>query len=274
MSEHEIIKGTKKMNTIDSIVNDLHKLGIHNGDTLLVHSSLSSMGWVCGGAHAVIIALLKVVGDEGTLIMPSHSGDNTDPGQWSNPPVPADWIEQIVKNMPAFDVHMSPTRGMGKIAELFRTIPQATRSDHPQTSFSAVGKYADIVTDSHPLTPQFGIESPLGKMFHLNAKNLLLGVGYDCCTSFHLAETMNDKMPMKQTGSAIFENGGRVWKWFEDFDYDSDRDFEKIGEEFDKTGRVTNGIVGNATCKLFDLKEGVLFANDWIKAYRFIECDQ
>ena len=57
-------------NTINSIYQDLNRLGINNNDIVLVHSSLSSLGWVCGGAQAVIIALMEVVGNSGTLVMP------------------------------------------------------------------------------------------------------------------------------------------------------------------------------------------------------------
>ena len=62
MSEIRIIELTRYPNTVNSIYNDLKKLGIGEGDTVLVHSSLSSIGWVCGGTQAVIMALLKSVG--------------------------------------------------------------------------------------------------------------------------------------------------------------------------------------------------------------------
>lgn len=269
MSEKKIIESTKKMNTIDSIYNDLLNLGIKEGDILLVHSSLSSMGWVCGGATAAIIALQQIIGENGTLIMPAHSGENSDPAEWGNPSVPKEWIQSIYENMPAFDVDFTATRGMGKIAELFRTLPEVYRSNHPQVSFAAWGKYAKDIIKNHQLTPQFGMESPLGKMYNLNAKVLLLGVEYNSCTCFHLAEALNDKMPTERMGAAIIENDKRVWKWFEDFEYNSDEDFEKIGNEFEKTNNILTGNVGNAQCKLFNMKIGVDFAQEWLKNNRF-----
>lgn len=268
MSELDIISKTKVPNTIDSIYLDLKGLGIIKGDILLVHSSLSSLGWVCGGAQSVITALLNAVGDEGTLVMPAHSGDWSDPAGWGNPPVPCEWIQIIYDNMPAYRPEVTPTRGMGRIAELFRTFPDTLRSDNPLLSFCANGRLAKHITSNHPLTPQLGIGSPLDKLYRLNAKVLLLGAGYDSCTSFHLSESLIPEMPLKRMGTAMLENGGRVWKWFEDFEYNSD-DFEAIGEGFGERQTVRKGKVGNAECKLFEMKDGVDFAREWLLNHRF-----
>lgn len=270
MSERTIISKTKKPITIDTIYQDLIKLGIEEGDILLVHSSLSSLGWVCGGAQSAILALMKALGDDGTLIMPAHSGDWSDPVEWENPPVPKKWIEIIYKNMPAFEPEITPTKGMGNIAELFRKFPDTVRSNHPQVSFCANGKYAKQIVEEHALTPQFGMESPLGKMYKLRAKVLLLGVGYDSCTSFHLAESLIDEMPIKRMGTSISEKGEQVWKWFDDYDYNAD-DFELIGENFERNSIVIKGKVGNAKCKLFKIEDGVDFAKSWIIKNRFFK---
>jgi aminoglycoside 3-N-acetyltransferase len=158
---------------------------------------------------------------------------------------------------------------MGCIAELFRTLPESIRSNHPQVSFSASGKYAKAVIDNHQLTPQFGMNTPLGKLYELNAKVLLLGVNYDSCTSFHLAEALNEKMPRKKMGTAIIENNKRAWKWFEDFAYDSDQYFEQIGKAFDETSNVILSKVVNAKCIIFNIKAGIDFAGKWLEKNRF-----
>lgn len=268
MTELEVINSTRYPKTRETLYVDFRKLGIHPGDVILVHSSLSSIGWVCGGAIAVIQALLEAVGDTGTICMPAHSGDNSDPAQWENPPVPKEWVQEICKSMPAFNPLITPALYMGKIAESFRTFPNTLRSNHPQGSFCASGKYAEDIVKSHPLTPQFGEKSPLGQLLKLDAKILLLGVGYDNCTSFHMAETLLDKMPKKRTGASVEENGERKWIWFDDCDYDPS-DFEKIGGNYEKLYNVNTGKVGNANCKLFNMKSAVDFSIQWMKNNRF-----
>ena len=103
MSEIEVINKSSKPQTINTLKADLGKIGVKKGMTLLVHSSMSSTGWISGGAVSFILALEEVLGEKGTLVMPAHSGDLSDPAKWENPPVPEDWWQTIRDTMPAFD---------------------------------------------------------------------------------------------------------------------------------------------------------------------------
>ncbi len=273
MGEMERIAATKTPNTVASLTNDFRRLGLAPGDTVLVHASLSSLGWVCGGPQAVILALLAAICSperQGTLVMPAHSGDWSDPADWENPPVPPEWIPVIREQMPAFDPAITPTRGMGAIAELFRTFPGTRRSSHPQVSFCANGPLAEAIIADHPLTPSLGWDSPLGHLYARGAKVLLLGVGFENCTSFHLAETRMPAMPLVRMGTAVTEHGERGWKWFEDFDYDSD-DFAALGADYEATHPVRSGLVGLATCRLFAMRTGVDFAGAWLPSHREVK---
>jgi aminoglycoside 3-N-acetyltransferase len=85
--EHEVIARTTRPATVHSLVGELRRLGVEPGMVLLVHSSLSHLGWAAGGAQAVVLALLEAVGRDGTLVMPTHSY-LTDTANWHDPPVP------------------------------------------------------------------------------------------------------------------------------------------------------------------------------------------
>jgi len=58
---------------VAEIAEALQQLGVRPGGVLLVHSSLSSLGYVPGGPETVIQALLKALGPGGTLLMPALS---------------------------------------------------------------------------------------------------------------------------------------------------------------------------------------------------------
>jgi aminoglycoside 3-N-acetyltransferase len=257
----------RSIRTRGDVAADLARLGVHQGDILLVHSSLSRIGYVPGGPVAVVQALLDAVGPEGTVVVPAQTGDNSDPAGWSRPPVPEDWWQTIRAHTPGFDPRVTPTRGMGAIPEVLRTWPGAVRSAHPQTSFAAVGPRAGEIVAVHDLDSQCGDRSPLGALERLGARVLLLGADFQSCTAFHLAEYRLEGVPAVAHGAAVLTEAGRTWATFEDIQLDED-DFPDIGAAFSETGAVTTGTVGDAASHLFDLRDGVAFAAAWMAKNR------
>ena len=85
------MRRTESPLTRRSLARTLRACGLARGQVVLVHSSMSKLGWIVGGAEVVILALLDVIGQEGTLMMPTHTSDNSDPARWENPPVPEAW---------------------------------------------------------------------------------------------------------------------------------------------------------------------------------------
>jgi aminoglycoside 3-N-acetyltransferase len=267
MSENTAIDKTSQPNTRLSLAGDLAAAGIGAGATLLVHSSLSSLGWVSGGAVAVIQALMDVITPEGTLVMPTHSGDLSDPAKWEHPPVPESWWQPIRDNMPAFHPQYTPSRGMGAIPEVFRTMPEVLRSNHPALSFAAWGKNATFVTGYHELEFSLGEKSPLARVYELDGEVLLLGVGFGNNTSFHLAETRARGSKTEILGAPVFMDGVRKWVEYTDQFYDSDI-FEQIGEDYCKTGQVKQIKIGASNCSLFKQRSAVDFAVKWLEEHR------
>ncbi|MGW2935031.1 aminoglycoside N(3)-acetyltransferase [Streptomyces sp. NPDC001156] len=248
--------------TRDTVCTQLRALGVTPGETLLVHSSLSSLGWVCGGALAVVQGLLDVLGPEGTLVVPTQTGDLSDPALWSRPPVPEEWWETIRAAMPAYDPLVTPSRGVGVIPETVRTWPGASRSAHPQTSFAAIGPRARTILDGHARDCRLGEKSPLARLEAMGARVLLLGAGYSTCTSFHLAEY---RIPAPRV--RVGRPGPAGWEVVTEVAISSDR-FDELGRDFERDRTVVRGKVGAAGVRLFPVADAVAYAERWLPLHR------
>jgi aminoglycoside 3-N-acetyltransferase len=267
--EKAIIDSATHAVTGEELDAQLRTLGLVDGDVVIVHSALSRLGWVAGGAQAVVEALLLAVGPAGTLVMPTHSGQLSDPAQWENPPIPQEWIEPVRGAMPAFHPRLTTTRQMGQIVDCFRMHADTIRSAHPLYSLAANGPAAHKLLDNHMLTPSMGEGSPLSRLYDLDAKVLLLGVGHANNTSLHLAEyraTWATKVD-RDEGAPITIDGRRQWVTYRDLDTDAD-DFDRIGEAFAATGAEQRGPIGEGVGRLCSQRAVVDFAVAWIEANR------
>lgn len=151
---------------------DARRLGVRPGGVLLVHSSLSSLGWVDGGPETVVRGLLEALGPEGTLMLPALSYATVHAGH------------------PHFDREATPSC-IGAIAEHFRTRPGSRRSGSPTHSVCASGPLAaELVADHHLDTTPVGPHSPLRKLRDLDGQLLFLGCGMKPNTSMHGVEEL------------------------------------------------------------------------------------
>lgn len=269
MSERDVIESSPEPVTHDRIVADLHRLGVSSGDTLIVHSSLSSIGYVIGGAQTVVNALLKSIEPTGTLTMPGHSGALSEPSYWKNPPVPQAWWAIERAAMPAFDLNLTPLRQMGAIPETFQRLPGVKRSNHPRTSHLAYGPLADIITNDHALVDGLGEQSPLARLYECDARVLLLGVPHANNTSLHLAEhrAVWPSKTRKTQGSPVLVNGRREWVAYDELETNAD-DFDEIGNELAANQLQISGFVGFAATQLMSQRAVVDFAVEWITRNR------
>jgi aminoglycoside 3-N-acetyltransferase len=268
MSELDAISRAPTPFTAQGLVRQLDDLATPPGSVVLIHSSLSRLGWVVGGAQAVVDALLAWVGESGTVVMPTHGG-MSEPSLWRNPPVPETWWPVIREQSPAFDARLTPTRRMGAIVECFRTHPNAQRSRHPAASFAAVGPAAADMVGTHALDHSLGEASPLARIYDADGFVLLLGVGHANNTSLHLAEhraACSGKRWVRQ-GGPLLVDGVRRWVEYDDLDYDS-HDFTELGDDLNKAGLETVVQVGAGKARLMRQRAIVDFAQHWLEQHR------
>ena len=137
MGVKAVVQRTTQPLTVERLASEFSACGLQSGQTVIVHSALSSLGWVVGGPVAVIQALLQLVGPSGTLIMPTQTWKNLDPasGVYQVEGIPEAWYPIVREHLPAYDPAVTPSIGMGVIAEVFRNWPGARRSNHPTRSF-------------------------------------------------------------------------------------------------------------------------------------------
>lgn len=263
MGESEVIGRTAAPLTVTSLVDDLRALGLAPGAVVVMHSSLSALGWVVGGPEAVVEAVRTVLAEDGTLVVPTFSTARSDPSHWANPPVPEAWWPVIRDEMPGFDPRVASTRDMGSVVECVLRWPGTVRGPHPHYSFAALGPRATEVVAPHPWDAGLGDGSPLGRLYELDAHVLLLGVGHANNSSLHLAEARAD-FPGKhcrEEGASVLVEGARRWVTYQALVTDAD-DFPAVGAAFESSGTVRVGAVGAGEARLMRQRDLVDFGVD------------
>jgi aminoglycoside 3-N-acetyltransferase len=122
--------------------------------------------------------------------------------------------------------------------------------------------------DGHQPNCHFGESSPLAKLYEQDASVLLLGVGFNTCTAFHLAEYRYTAHPPLQTYSCVvMSKGKRRWLTYQDVVLD-DEEFEIIGKYLDDEIKKPPGNVGGAESRIIPLRYAVDFAREWMVTHR------
>jgi len=221
----------------------LRKLGLKKGDIVGVHSSLSSFGYVEGGADAVIDALLDTVRREGTIVMPTHSTNRIKVEL--TPEEVAAGVLWLYKILP-FDPKETPC-STGVIPETFRKREGVMRSLHPMFSVAAIGPKAKKIVEAHDAWK---------KLLELDGYILLIGVGLEVCTAMHLAEervVLPKHILKKLTPPKWFveKYPEDEWEW----DFGPYPEFSKMEGPCQKHKRMKTIKLREATLKLVRLRE-------------------
>ncbi|MGW1767375.1 aminoglycoside N(3)-acetyltransferase [Streptomyces sp. NPDC002073] len=265
------------VHTEGQLAGQLSALGVEAGGVLMVHASMRSVGPAGPergrGSESVLRALRTALGPAGTLVVPTFTPENSDTSPYYRDAIRGlgpEAVAALRDRMPPFDPALTPAPTMGILAETTRRAPGALRSGHPQTSFAALGPEAGKVVAGHRPDCHLGEDSPLARLYDMRAQVLLLGVGFDRCTAFHLAEYRVPGPPRRDYRCVVAHDGVRRWWRYEDVDLD-DGDFAALGSDFADSGSpgpVRSGPVGSATARLFRFRDAVDFARNWLPAHR------
>jgi aminoglycoside 3-N-acetyltransferase len=233
-----------------SLTNDLQRLGLGPGDVVLVHSSLSGLGHVEGGADAVIDALLDAAGPAGTVLFPTLTGSPVD-----GPDAP-----------PIMDVRTTPC-WTGRIPETARMRPGAIRSLHPTHSITALGAGAGRYASDHESgASPCDAHSPYFRLVTEGGFILLLGgVGQESNTTlhcleeianvpYHLQEETTDGVVIDTHGNRqIVRNRLHLWR-NRLYPEGLERDFPQINGPLETGGAMRTGRVGQSTSVLLSAR--------------------
>ncbi|MBL7161548.1 MAG: AAC(3) family N-acetyltransferase [Anaerolineales bacterium] len=229
------------MLTFDKLVGEIRFFGVEAGDTLLVHSSYKSFGGVEGGPQTVIDALLHVLGEEGTLIMPAFNFDFCKGEPW--------------------DVRETPSH-MGIITELVRKHPRSRRVFHPIYSFTIIGKHAEFLTKDR-YKSSYERNSIFGKLRELDGKIMVIGLSYnDSMTFFHHVEELEgvDYRYLKTFTGMVTDEGGNTYEdsfqmLVRDIDQGVETMVDPMGELAEEAGVIKSHTIGEAPVKLMKANE-------------------
>lgn len=204
----------------------LRDLGVKEGGLLVVHCAFSQVRPVVGGPLGLIEALTDVLGDTGTLVMPSMT-------DYDDPP---------------FDPQQTPCMDMGIVAHTFWQLPDVQRSDSPH-AFAARGPLAESITAPHPVDLPHGLDSPVGRVYEQSGQILLLGVGHDANTTIHLAESLGGVRYRRPT-FALVRDGQRIVRVeFGEIDHCC-QNFNLVDGWLDEHHLQRHGRVGYAAARL------------------------
>ena len=255
-----------------TLIAELADVGLMSGRDVLVHCSMRALGLGDNGPETVYRAVRSVIGDAVSVVVPTHTAINSSTSSAYRAEIAGlddVGLAEYEARREGFDPAVTPSYGMGQLAEFVRRNPAARRSSHPQTSFSAVGPDANAIVGRHDLNCHLGEDSPLGALYRLDATILLLGVGYDTCTAFHLAEYRLPWPPEDQEYRCYVSRDGHR----EELTFTAARldptDFSELGANLEEdTAIVAKGPFGAGTARAMPMRGAVDFAVGWMSSHR------
>jgi len=202
----------------------LKTAGLKKGVTVILHSSLASLGQVAGGAETVVNAFLHVLDSTGTLVVPTFGA-------------------------------------LGTITDAVKAHPKAVQSLHPLAGVAAIGAKAKTICRDHwQAELVHEKDTPYMRIAELGGYVCLLGVDQDRNTILHTVEEMLRLPYLKTTAEKTFDTpGGKVTKAWPFFP-GPHRDFIGLDRMFRESGKMKIARIGHAVVRLIKGKDLITLA--------------
>ncbi len=240
------------------LMSDFKQIGLQKGDTVLVHSSMSKIGYLENGPQTFVDALIEYIGEEGNVMMPTSP----------NPMLQLDYA----RSTNTFDINQSPS-ALGAISEYFRKMKDVKRSWSPTEPVSVCGKDADFLTNSHHIdNSPYTSNSPFQKLYQLNGKIMYTGVTLENAgTNLHTLEDAVDfEYPIYYKDEFEFDvktatKQIKVRTKVHNPEWSKKRKCDELLPFFESKSVFITGTIGNAKTLLFD---GKRMFEEMIQAYQ------
>jgi len=242
------------MYTKSDLIKNIEAMGIKKTDTLLIHSSMKSIGAVDGGAETVLDAFIEHLADDGLLIFPTHT--------WATVPGETD----------LYDPETSPSC-VGILTNLFMKRPNTHRSLNPTHSVAAIGKDAEEYVTGEELFP-----TPLGKggcwhkLIDRNAKIMFLGCPLSKNTFIHGVEEWCEIANRLTADTVVIKIKQKDGNIIERPTYrhqspvpDVSANYKKMESVYLRKGAASAGKLGDARCIICDAKKIAAITSEYLK---------
>jgi aminoglycoside 3-N-acetyltransferase len=231
----------------DELTQGLLQLGLKEGDSVMMHASLEKIGTVDGGAAMIIHRLLRVIGDNGTLLMPTFTSISRHGQSHDNFTAPNCWCEGKEERHVPFIPELQPDKQLGAIAHRLCSWPRSRRSKHPGYSFVAVGKHADEVVSELKLEDPL---LPIKKLLKYNPNIILVGDDLTAATAIHLARV--SKSPIAGLDERALTISSKGLNWVNIKGLGCSNGFQKLANHLTTP---ESKMIGTATAEAYSMKE-------------------
>jgi aminoglycoside 3-N-acetyltransferase len=233
----------------DELTERFRMLGLCEGDRVVMHASLSSVGLVEGGAAMVLHRLLNVIGKKGLLLMPTFTSITRHSSTRDSFTKVGCWCEgREARHLP-FISELQPDKEMGEVAYRLCSWPGSRRSRHPAFSFVAVGQNSDELVSKHSLTDPL---RPLSMLLDGKSFVLTIGVGLESVSAIHLAEQRH--IPTKFVKERALTIGSKGQAWVDVTAPGCCAGFQILSDHISPNG-VHQAHLGAAVAILYPMKE-------------------